>query len=126
MTSREPWLSLPSAPGVLHLTYADDGQRFMHQAFPTVSTWRTVPPGPAGRLFVQSADPRIWLSAELVDELRGRAQNRRHPDVTFTGPAAADDVTGWVLTINAVNRRAVYVVRRYVFEVDVWEAEWPD
>ncbi len=79
------------------------------------------------RLFVERADPLIWIAAELADQLRGRSSDdARHRDVTFVGPAAADDVTGWVLTVDAVNQRVVYVVRRYLFEMDCWEAEWPD
>ncbi len=101
--AREAW----AAPGVLFVVRAErpDGER----------------------LWVVSAEPRIWLSAELADQLRCRSSDDgRHPDVTFTGPPTADDVTGWVLTVDAVNQRAVYVVRRYVFDVDCWEAEWPD
>lgn len=66
-----------------------------------------------GRLLVLHADPRIWISAELLAELRREA----HPDVTLIGD---------VLTVNAVNRRVVYRLGEYMREADCWLAEWPD
>ncbi len=80
----------------------------------------------AGRLSVPVADPRVFMSAHMVGELDA---GRHHPDVQFD--AGADHVngrglTGSVLTINAVDRRVVYVLRAYLPGPGCWLAEWPD
>jgi len=68
------------------------------------------------RLRVTQADPKVWVARELLAELDA---GNLHPDITFV-----DDV----LTINGVNRRVIYRVRRDV----EWLAgacvlaEWPD
>lgn len=67
-----------------------------------------------GDLFVTHADPRIWISAELVADFRAGCH---HPHTRLAGD---------VLTVDAVNRRVVYVLREYLFAPDCWLAEWPD
>jgi hypothetical protein len=63
-------------------------------------------------LRVDHADPRIWVTPELLDQMV--------PDgwpATFNGD---------VMTINGVNRRVIYRIGRYLPEHRVYEAEWPD
>lgn len=75
-----------------------------------------------GVLHVEHADPRVWLTNELVGDLRAG----RYPgDVRYQERAS-----GWpggaVLTVDAANRRVVYVLREYLPALDCWLAEWPD
>jgi hypothetical protein len=74
---------------------------------------------PGAALSVTRADPRVWLSNELVEDI---AAGRCHPDVSLSGTTVA----GSVLTVDGVNRRVAYVLREYLFEPDCWLAEWPD
>jgi hypothetical protein len=67
-----------------------------------------------GRLRIERADPRIWISEELLNHLD-------HPDVTLTG--------GDLLTIDAVNKRVIYRIdygRSHPDLPSVIYAEWPD
>jgi hypothetical protein len=63
-------------------------------------------------LRIAHADPRIWISEELL-------QNLSHPDVDLDG----------VLTINGINRRVIYRID-YTRNHPQWPsliyAEWPD
>lgn len=97
--------SLPSdqAPGRLVVTAADGSMR--------------------GKLHVEHADPRIWLSNELVEELRA---GRHSEHVQFQERRPDGWLAGATLTVNGVNRRVVYVLREYLFALDCWLAEWPD
>jgi hypothetical protein len=91
-----------AAPGQLHVVPADGSMR--------------------GLLRVEHADPRIWLTNQLVTELRaGRcSEHVRYQERPGGWPAGA------VLTVDAVNRRVVYVLREYLDGPDCWLAEWPD
>mgnify|MGYP001591225700 FL=1 len=80
----------------------------------------------AGRLEIVHADPQVWLSGELIVEL---IEGPRHPDVQFDAPldwANGRGLAGSVLTIDALDRRVVYVVRAYLPGPGCWLAEWPD
>jgi len=70
-----------------------------------------------GSLWVDRADPRIWVAGEILHEIR---EGRHHPDVHFE-----DDL----LRIEAVNERVVYRVfgvERADLPRDLWLAAWPD
>jgi len=75
-----------------------------------------------GLLSVEHADPRVWLTNELVEELRAGRYNEhvRYQERPGGWPGGA------VLTVDGVNRRVVYVLREYLFAPDCWLAEWPD
>lgn len=68
-----------------------------------------------GHLRVLEADPRVWISVELLEQISANP----HPDVSLI-----DDV----LTINAVNRRVIYRIHRdQTSGADHWVlGEWPD
>jgi hypothetical protein len=74
----------------------------------------TRPDDPLGtfQLRVDHADPRIWITAELLEQI---------PE--HDAPATLKD---GVLTINGVNRKVIYRIGRYLPERGVYEAEWPD
>jgi hypothetical protein len=84
-------------------------------------------------LTVQQADPRILISAELLEKI---AAGRYHRAVTLTGDADRitrahqgthyPDGPDMVLTINAANRKVIYRIAEYLFERDSYVAEWPD
>jgi len=65
---------------------------------------------------VVEADPAVLISAALVDEL---AAGNRAPEVTLDGD---------VLTIDAANRRVVYVIDRssYNLATNQYVMRWPD
>lgn len=67
-----------------------------------------------GQLHVTHADPRILVSAELAADIRAGQY------------LPGSRIDGDVLTVDAVNRRVVYVLREYLFALDCWLAEWPD
>jgi len=65
---------------------------------------------------VTDADPTVLISAELVDEFTA---GNRAPEVTLDGD---------VLTINAANRRVVYVIDRRSYDAHTrcYVMRWPD
>ncbi|MEU8278216.1 hypothetical protein ACFYOK_37385 [Microbispora bryophytorum] len=67
-----------------------------------------------GTLTVDRADPRILISAELLDEFR---EGKRTPEVT---------VTEDVLRIEAANRTVIYRIGDKVPHLHAYLAEWPD
>ena len=70
-----------------------------------------------GALWVDRADPRIWLAGELLHQIR---EGRHHPDVHLEGD---------LLRIEAVNERVAYRVfgqERADLPRDLWLAAWPD
>ena len=83
-------------------------------------------------LRIDHADPRVWISDVLWDEITGgRADHTGyvcpHRDCCACDQMP-DDVryVGDVVTIRGVNRKVVYRISRYLPEHHVYEAEWPD
>lgn len=64
-------------------------------------------------LFVVRADPRILVTAELLDEV-ARADS----------PLAS--LKDGVLTFNGVNQKVIYRIGEYLMLPDCYVAEWPD
>jgi hypothetical protein len=67
-----------------------------------------------GRLTVDRADPRVVVSAALLDEWR---RGEGEPEVT---------VNGDVLRIAAANRTVIYRIGEKVPHLHAYYAEWPD
>lgn len=63
---------------------------------------------------IVQADPRIRVSADLLDEIRA---GECGPCVTLNGD---------VLRIQGSNRQVVYRIGDKVPHLDAYEAEWPD
>ena len=74
-----------------------------------------------GSIRVDHADPRILISAELIDGI-----------VERPCPAASLDLTGCttfmgaLLRIRGVNRTVVYRITEWVPRIRAYIAEWPD
>lgn len=70
-------------------------------------------------LVIERADPKIWVSCEFLAEIEAgmptRADGRPYAELD-----------GDLLRINADNRTVVYRLGEHHFELDVYEAEWPD
>lgn len=92
---------LPQGDCVMTSLYDDDGQ-------------------PAG-IRIDHADPRILISAELLDAMVDGAS----PDcwVDLAGCTTYDGAT---MKIRAVNRTVIYRIVEYVPSVRGFAAEWPD
>lgn len=81
-------------------------------------------------LWIVSADPRILISAEMMEQAHGWADpdavgRAVHPNlVIHCEPATCP--TGDVWTIDVANRRVVYRIGRYLHDKLAYEAEWPD
>lgn len=73
----------------------------------------------ADYLTVDHADPRVWISADLILEI-GVLTARDEPRFT--------DLVGDVLTIHGRNRRVVYRIDWTTWNeaTDSYLAEWPD
>lgn len=67
-----------------------------------------------GSLTVDRADPRIHVSAVLLEAVR---RGDGDPEVTLAGD---------VLRIDAANRKVIYRIGEKDPELDVYHAEWPD
>lgn len=85
------------------------------------------------KLYIKQADPRAWITTELLAQVRDNPwapQVRNyHPWVTLTPPADADRgyrFEGFVMRIEAENQTVVYHLRHYDFARDAYAAEWPD
>lgn len=68
----------------------------------------------SGALTVDRADPRVMVSAELLDEWRS---GKGEPEVTINGD---------VLRIEASNRTVIYRIGEKVPDMYAYFAEWPD
>lgn len=78
-----------------------------------------------GSVRIDHADPRILISAELVDEVaRGEANPAATLDrLNFTVP---NGHVGALLKIRAVNRHLIYRLADYLPSVHGYVGEWPD
>jgi hypothetical protein len=73
-----------------------------------------------GRIRIDHADPRILISAELLDLIVDNPDDNRWMDLR--GCTTYD---GGVLTINGSNRTVIYRITGYVPRVRGFIAEWP-
>ena len=84
---------------------------------------------PGGRLRIDQADPRILISAELLDATIG-IPNGLLPlgcvRLDLTGCRPGHGYTGAVLHIDGAGRRVIYRIGEYVPRVRAYIAEWPD
>jgi hypothetical protein len=71
---------------------------------------------------IDHADPRILISAELIDQVAFRTC----VDVELDLSHAADGHVGALLKISAVNRTVIYRIAEYVPAIHGYIAEWPD
>jgi hypothetical protein len=71
---------------------------------------------------IDHADPRILVSAELVDQ----AAFRVRPDIELSLDHAADGHVGALLKIRGTNRTVIYRLAKYIPAVRGYIAEWPD
>jgi hypothetical protein len=79
------------------------------------------------RLRIDHADPRILISAELLDDVAGKPSDSVALDTTGCCDCMMqDDYTKAVLKITAVNRTVIYRITEYVPPVHAYIAEWPD
>lgn len=78
---------------------------------------------PAG-IRIDRADPRILISAELMDSMA----HGESPWAVVEPPPGGCDLTyrGALLKISAVNQRVIYRITDYVPRVNAMIAEWPD
>jgi len=78
-----------------------------------------------GRLRVDHADPRVLISAELLDAIIDGTGDDASPHVRvdLTGCVTYDGAT---MKIAAVNRTVIYRIVTYVPSVHGYIAEWPD
>lgn len=70
-------------------------------------------------LIIERADPKIWVSAEFLAEVECGTPTR-------AGGRPYAEIDGDLIRINADNRTVVYRLGEHHFELDVYEAEWPD
>lgn len=78
-----------------------------------------------GTLLIDRADPRVLISAEIIDEV---ASGRARPEATldrlnFTVP---NGHVGAALKIRAANRTVIYRLTDYLPSVHGYVGEWPD
>lgn len=76
-----------------------------------------------GRLHIDQADPRIMISAELVDQVM--IGHHPHVALDWTGPVQLGPV-GALLKIAGVNRQVLYRLTEWIPAVRGYIAEWPD
>lgn len=74
-----------------------------------------------GTVRVERADPRILISAELLDSIA-----RDQPPQARLDPVASTTCSGAVLRITGVNRTVIYRIGQYLPAVHGYLAEWPD
>lgn len=74
-----------------------------------------------GSIRIDRADPRILISAELLDAIVDDPPP--HAWLDFSGCTTYD---GAVLRICAVNRTAIYRITGYIPQIRGYIAEWPD
>lgn len=79
-----------------------------------------------GRLRIDHADPRILISAELLEVIRDRpvpgVSLREAPRSSRSGPIGI----GSVLRIEALNRTVIYQIVDYAGSVHGYIGQWPD
>jgi hypothetical protein len=75
-----------------------------------------------GRLHIDRADPRIVISAELLNE----AVRQPADGVSVNWPPGCFWLTGSTLRIEGVNRTVVYRIGERIPAVNGYIAEWPD
>jgi hypothetical protein len=78
-----------------------------------------------GELIIDQADPRIVISAPIVDSV---ASGRARPEVTlsrvdFTFP---NGHVGALLKIRAANRHVVYRLTEWLPSIRAYVGEWPE
>lgn len=76
-----------------------------------------------GRIHVDRADPRVLISAELVDQVM--IGHLPHAVLDWTGPVQLGPV-GALLKITGVNRQVIYRLTEWMPAVRGYIAEWPD
>ncbi len=76
---------------------------------------------PGGRIRIDHADPRILISAELLDAIAERPA----PDA-WLDLAGCTTYDGALLKIHGVSRTVIYRIVDYVPRVRGYIAEWPD
>jgi len=76
-----------------------------------------------GALRIDQADPRILISAELIDSA---AFGILRPEVTLTLDHAADAHLGALLKIRAADRQVVYRLTKWIPSVRCYLGEWPE
>jgi len=77
-----------------------------------------------GVLRIARADPRILISAELLDILEDRGG--WHADLDTTGCKPGHGYVGAVLKIDGVNQQVVYRIVDMVPRINGYIGEWPD
>jgi hypothetical protein len=78
---------------------------------------------PDGSIRIDHADPRILISAELVELVM--IGHCPHAVLDWTGPVQLGPV-GALLKVAAVNQTLIYRLTEYVPAVHGYIAEWPD
>lgn len=85
---------------------------------------------PGGRIRIDQADPRILISAEVLDAIARSGDwyglNARLDTARCMPPPYRATYVGAVLKINGANRQAVYRIVDYVPSVHGYIGEWPD
>jgi hypothetical protein len=76
---------------------------------------------PGAAIRIDHADPRVLVSAELLDAIADKSSPHAWLDV-----ARCSTYDGAVLHIEAVNRTVIYRITGYVPAVHGYIAEWPD
>lgn len=81
-----------------------------------------------GRIRVDRADPRILISAELLDSVNGSLcmPDDRLPLYVSLHHALPGTYAGAVMTIRGVNRTVIYLIGEYLPSVHGYIAEWSD
>ncbi len=74
-----------------------------------------------GSIWIDHADPRILISAELLDAVNGAG-----PPTVWLDLAGCATYDGVLLKICGVNRTVIYRIGEYVPRVHGYAAEWPD
>lgn len=76
---------------------------------------------PGGQIRIDHADPRVLISAELLDEIAD------HPaDGAWLDLAGCSTYDGALLKISAANRTVIYRITKYIPAIHGYIAEWPD
>jgi hypothetical protein len=74
-----------------------------------------------GSFRVDQADPRVLISAELLDAVNGAG-----PRTPWLDLAARATYDGELLKIHGVNRTVIYRIGEYVHRAHCYIGEWPD
>lgn len=85
---------------------------------------------PDAEIFIDHADPRILISAELLHQIAAEPTphvflDSRHLPERDPGAGCPELFVGTLLKIRAVNRNVIYRITESVFEVDAYIGEWP-